>query len=272
MKLTPLDIKRAEFTRVWRGYSPEEVDSFLAMVSDEVEQLVAEHREQDRRVGDLEREIGDFRAKERTLMDTLVTAQRASEEMREASRREADMVKRDGQLRSEQMMDAARIEAERLLLETRCRAHETLEDARDKARAALDLARGDAEETYRKVRSEVASLQRHLQALMELRSSFEASFRAYLQGQLQALEAWAAPMSLPEPMPPEDMLIVTPEEAEALAALDRELARFAAETAPSEATPAEEASPPSAARKDQARKASQHDGSEVLIDGGSKPS
>jgi len=278
MKLTPLDIRRNEFSRAMRGYNREEVENFLTVVADEVEGLVGEHRELARRVNELQKEIDDYRSLERTLMETLVTAQRTSDEMRESSQREAEVTKREAQVRAEQLVENARIEAERLLMEARHKAHEALEEARQKAHDALEAARRQAEEMYQTARQEALAAQRQTQSLIERREALLAGMRAYLTGQLDALEA-LSDEEVPQiaPLPDHDAPVVTDEEAEALAALDRELAEFAAATAPER--PAErkqETASKSEAQTqqpgDNAASSQPEDGSEVLIDGQSQGS
>lgn len=232
MKLTPLDIRRNEFSRTMRGYNREEVDNFLTMVADEVETLIGEHRELSRRVGELQKEIEDYRKLERTLMDTLVTAQRAADEMRETSQREGEVIKREAHVRAEQLVDNARIEAERLLMEARRKAHQIVEEARQKAHEAIENARKLSGEIQERARREAAEVQQQVKVLVQRRDTFVTGMRAYLAGQLEALA-----ILMGEEPPKADFLadravpIVTEEEAEALAALDRELAEFAAATA-----------------------------------------
>ena len=40
MKLSPLDIKKQEFGKKFKGFSPDEVNSFLDMIADEMEDLL----------------------------------------------------------------------------------------------------------------------------------------------------------------------------------------------------------------------------------------
>ena len=84
MNITPLDITQKQFRRVFRGLDPEEVEAFLALVASEFEALVKEAvalREESQRKAE---EISEHRSRERALQETLVTAQKASEEIREA--------------------------------------------------------------------------------------------------------------------------------------------------------------------------------------------
>lgn len=107
MNLTPLDITQKQFRRALRGFSREEVEGFLAMVASEFEALVRENnslREENQRKAD---EVKEFHSRERVLQETLVTAQRASEDIREASRREAQITLSDAELQAEKIVQGA---------------------------------------------------------------------------------------------------------------------------------------------------------------------
>jgi cell division initiation protein len=107
MNITPLDITQKQFRKVFRGLDPEEVDAFLGLVALEFEALlkdVAALRENDQRKAE---EIVEFRGRERALQETLVTAQKASEEIRESARKEAEITISDAELQAEKIVQAA---------------------------------------------------------------------------------------------------------------------------------------------------------------------
>jgi len=78
MKITPLEIKRQQFKKVMRGYDPVEVDTFLDMLSTEMEDLVRANRELTDRVLGLETQLSDYKNMEKTLQQTLMQAQETS--------------------------------------------------------------------------------------------------------------------------------------------------------------------------------------------------
>lgn len=276
MKLTPRDIEQAEFPRAMRGYHREEVHNFLALVANEVGGLIGEHRELGRRLSELQKETEEYRKLERTLMDTLVSAQRSADEMRDTAQREGEVTKREAQVRAEQLVDSSRIEAERLLVEARQRAYQIAEEARQKAYEAVESSRKIAADIEERARTDAAEVQRHVKLVTERRDAFVAGMRAYLSGQLEALSILMGDdPATGTPVPERHSPIVTDEEAEALAALDRELAEFAVATAPGRAQhdePAEART--STASADEAagqteepgQHAAEQDGSEVLIE------
>jgi cell division initiation protein len=107
MNITPLDITQKQFKKVFRGLDPEEVEAFLGLVAVEVESLVKEAlalREDNQRKAE---EIAEFKSRERALQETLVAAQKASEEIREASRKEAEITISDAELQAEKIVQAA---------------------------------------------------------------------------------------------------------------------------------------------------------------------
>jgi cell division initiation protein len=107
MNITPLDITQKQFRKVFRGLDAEEVEAFLAMVAVEFEALVKENialREDNTRKAE---EIADHRSRERALQETLVTAQKASGEIREAARREGEITISDAELQAEKIVQGA---------------------------------------------------------------------------------------------------------------------------------------------------------------------
>ena len=107
MNITPLDITQKQFRKVFRGLDPEEVEAFLGLVAVELEDLlkdVTALREDNQRKAE---EILEYRGRERALQETLVTAQRASEEIRDAARKEAEITIADAELQAEKIVQAA---------------------------------------------------------------------------------------------------------------------------------------------------------------------
>jgi cell division initiation protein len=107
MNITPLDVTQKQFRKVFRGLDPEEVEAFLGLVAVELESLlkdVAALREDTQRKSE---ELVEHRGRERALQETLVTAQKASEEIRDAARKEAEITLADAELQAEKIVQAA---------------------------------------------------------------------------------------------------------------------------------------------------------------------
>ena len=109
MKITPLDITQKTFRRAFRGCDSQEVEAFLALVASEVEALAKEAqtlREDARR---MQEEISDLRSRERTLQETMITAQKACEDIRDAARKEAEITLSEAELQAEKIVQSAHL-------------------------------------------------------------------------------------------------------------------------------------------------------------------
>ena len=107
MKFTPLDIRQKRFETSFRGYVARDVQGFLELLAAEFEDVVRENiglkEELKRTQAELERKL----EAERALQQTLVTAQRVSEDLRDAAKKEAEIVVAEAELQSEKIVHAA---------------------------------------------------------------------------------------------------------------------------------------------------------------------
>ncbi len=115
--LTPLDVrkKRGDFRRILRGYEPEEVDTFLQLVAERMEELVKDNLSLSEKVERLQEQVGSLEGRERAVHDALVTAERLRSDVKDQAAREAEVVRREAE------SDARRIleDAERMVAEHR---------------------------------------------------------------------------------------------------------------------------------------------------------
>jgi cell division initiation protein len=108
MRITPLDIQQKRFDRSVRGYDREEVEAFLSLVASAFEDLVKELNAMKEELRRREEEVAAHRDLERTLQETLVTAQRASDEIRESARKEGEIAIAEAELQAEKIVQGAR--------------------------------------------------------------------------------------------------------------------------------------------------------------------
>jgi cell division initiation protein len=106
-RMTPLEIQKREFSRRWKGLDPVEVQTFLADVAENMEALARENSDLDARLRYLEQENEEHRERERLLKQTLVSAQQASEDIRGAARKEAELVIREAHDSGEKLTHSA---------------------------------------------------------------------------------------------------------------------------------------------------------------------
>jgi cell division initiation protein len=107
VKITPLDIQQQQFKgKLFGGLHPDEVDSFLQSVAQELENLNRENaglREQSQKAA-AEAEI--LAQREKDLRETILAAQKITEEMKGNARKEADLI-----------IAEARVQADRIVAE-----------------------------------------------------------------------------------------------------------------------------------------------------------
>lgn len=114
MDLTPVDVrkKKEDFGRSVRGYDPSEVDAFLELVAERLEELTRENRSLRDRFSGLQEEVERYREREEALNEALVSAQELRSETRSQAEREADLRVREAESRAEEIRQEARREAE----------------------------------------------------------------------------------------------------------------------------------------------------------------
>lgn len=113
MKITPLDIKKQEFKKVLRGYDPIEVDAFLDTLSNEFSELLKQSKELREEYIEMEIQLRDYRQKERDLQQILMQAQETSARSIENSRKEAELIIQEAELKASQIVDHGRMEVMR---------------------------------------------------------------------------------------------------------------------------------------------------------------
>lgn len=123
MKILPMDIQRQSFGQKFlRGFDPEEVRAYLAIVAEEVAALQGERDRLDQEVQNLKGLLDEHRQREVILKNTLLTAQRVSEEIKENARKQAENVVKEAEMQGDKLLELAQNrahEVERSILDLR---------------------------------------------------------------------------------------------------------------------------------------------------------
>ena len=106
-RVTPLEIQKHEFTRKWKGFDPVEVETFLALVAEDREEIARANADLTTRVERLTEENAEHRERERILKETLLTAQVASETIRAQAQKQAELSIREAQVNAERLTHSA---------------------------------------------------------------------------------------------------------------------------------------------------------------------
>jgi cell division initiation protein len=148
MKVTPLDLRQAKLRVVMRGYDRTEVDALLNEVADDYEQALRDSDRLHQELQRLEAVVAEHREHERNLRNTLLTAQRLADEIREHAEQE-----------SRRIVEEAESRADLVFQQTQGR----LEDVQREI-DALKLKRRDVETT---LQSTIATLRNALEFVRE---------------------------------------------------------------------------------------------------------
>ena len=81
----------------WNGYSVEEVDDFLDQVTEELEKKCKELSTSTKEVEQLKKELKHYKGMESTLQNTLVIAQSAADEVKNAAKQQASQIIKDAE-------------------------------------------------------------------------------------------------------------------------------------------------------------------------------
>jgi len=114
MRITPLDLKNHRFPRRVAGYAQEEVDDFLRLVAEDYEAALREIEAQREQVARLEQRVEELGINEKILQETLITAQKLSEDLKQTSMKEAEIIVSEAEVKGEKILDAAHRRAAKL--------------------------------------------------------------------------------------------------------------------------------------------------------------
>jgi cell division initiation protein len=101
MKVTPLDLRQAKLRVTMRGYDRNEVDALLNEVADDYEQALRESDRLHQELLRLEAVVAEHREHERNLRNTLLNAQRLSDEIREHAEQDSRRIVEEAESRAE---------------------------------------------------------------------------------------------------------------------------------------------------------------------------
>jgi cell division initiation protein len=120
MPLTPVEIRHMELHRTWlRGYRKGGVDRLLSEIADSFEEVWRERADMADRLDELEAEAGKHREMEALLRSTLVSAERAANDMKEQARRESDLIVQEARAEGRRITHEIAAERDRLEQEVR---------------------------------------------------------------------------------------------------------------------------------------------------------
>lgn len=104
MRITPIEIQQQQFKTRLFGYDTANVDQFLELLADELERLYQQNNELKESLARTRSSLEQMRQREKTLQQTLVTAQQVTEELKENARKDAEILIADAHLEAERVV------------------------------------------------------------------------------------------------------------------------------------------------------------------------
>ena len=107
MPITPIDIRKKKFSAQLRGLNPQEVKNFLDQIANEMEALRKERSLLAEKVDEVSAKLEGYSRTEKLLKDTLVTAQQATSDMKQATQKEVEAIVEKAKLEAKNIIQEA---------------------------------------------------------------------------------------------------------------------------------------------------------------------
>lgn len=112
--ITSLDVRRFDFGRALRGYSPEKVEQFREQIAEELDRLGRVNADLDTKARSFHEQLRAFRERDKALNEALVSAQQLRAETREQAEREAQLLLKEAQAEGDRLIEGAKSEVRRM--------------------------------------------------------------------------------------------------------------------------------------------------------------
>ena len=119
MALAPVEIRHIKLRRSLRGYNRAAVDELLEDIVESFEQVWRERADLADKIERVEEDLVRYRELETLLRTTLVSAERASQELKEQARRETEVMLEEAHAEARRIRREAVADLERMRTESR---------------------------------------------------------------------------------------------------------------------------------------------------------
>jgi len=120
MQITPLEIRKFNFRKKsFGGFDPEHVNSVLELIASQVETQSRENTILSTKNKEMEKQLEHYQKIDQTLNETMLTAQRATDDARANAQKEAELIIKDAQVRADRYENESRERVHRLESEIR---------------------------------------------------------------------------------------------------------------------------------------------------------
>jgi cell division initiation protein len=112
--ITPAEIQKKAFTKGVRGYKEDEVDSFLDLITLDIDKLIQENNVLNEKIRTLGVEIERYRNSENAIFDTLESAKALMADISASAEKRAEIVLKNAELDADRVQREARESVERI--------------------------------------------------------------------------------------------------------------------------------------------------------------
>jgi cell division initiation protein len=120
MRYTPVELRHVKIGRsTFGGYRKLETEKLIEDIADSFEEVWRDRGELTDKLEDVEKVLAEVKQRESLLASTLVAAEKASTEIREAAKREAELIIAEAHQEARSVTRGAQSERERLFTEVR---------------------------------------------------------------------------------------------------------------------------------------------------------
>lgn len=108
MKLTPLDIQQQQFRkRLLKGYDKREVDMFMELIRNEMEELITENVNMKQQLKERTESLDGYKDREQTIKETMITTQRLKDDIHSNAVKEAQLIIAESKIKAEEIINSA---------------------------------------------------------------------------------------------------------------------------------------------------------------------
>jgi cell division initiation protein len=107
MAITPLEIQKMRFSQKMRGYDPTEVEGFLSLLAEELAARVAQAEKVERENRYYRQRLEETEHREHQLQQTLLRAQKVSEDITANARHEAELLVKEAEIAADKIVQQA---------------------------------------------------------------------------------------------------------------------------------------------------------------------
>lgn len=104
MTISKIDLLNRKFGKKLWGYNPEEVDQLMAEVAEMLGAVAEERKNLLKKVKRMEESVEEFRQRDETLRDTLMSTQKMVDDIKGGAQREAQLIIEEARSKAEAMV------------------------------------------------------------------------------------------------------------------------------------------------------------------------